>query len=634
LHRDRARRKVRGSPTVFRALRPFARPFSLWLAHRRAAAVGFVCILASGLLSLQLPGLAKRGLDALKQHEIDRAATLAEVCLLFAGIALLEATSRFIARKTLIDASRLTEERLKADLMLHIGRLPIAWFNRVRTGDVISRLTQDVELVRFMLGPLPLYGLQALVVVPGAVWLMLQVSPAVTAAAGGALLVLVLGHLLVLPRIQRHSRQVQESIAAISQRAAEDFSGVRVLMNFARARAQVKTFAGLCDQYLGHNLGLVRLRAILNLCIHASADAVVLAVLCIGGLEAAAGHITEGEMFKFLMLLGMIVWPLIATGWMLATIGQALSAARRIEELFELLPETRAGLSETLRGDVEVRSLTFTHAGKERPALLGISFTLRAGQKLGLVGPVGSGKSTLLALLLRLYEPPPHAVFVDGHDVLDLDPQALRKTFAVAPQDPFLFSDTIRGNVCFARDGDGEAAVQEAVHVSALDQDLPSLPEGLDTVIGERGITLSGGQKQRVSLARALAAGSRALVLDDTLSAVDHSTEAVILSRLRERRRGQTMIVSAHRLSAIADADQILFLREGRVVERGTHEELLAIGGEYAAAWRRQQEADALEADAGEGDGRRGFRDAGEPDRDEQDLGELAGGDLDPGATR
>ena len=296
---------------------------------------------------------------------------------------------------------------------------------------------------------------------------------------------------------------------------------------------------------------------------------------------------------------------------MFATYHRSVAAADRVEEIFALVPEPSGGQAPRLRGGVVVRDLTFRFDEQEQPALEHVSFALEPGQKLGIVGPVGSGKSTLLALLVRLYDPPRGTIFVDGVDVLDLEPRVLREAFAFAPQDPFLFSDTIRGNVTFGlpsgasgdlpSDADIDAdvavaaAVERAVHASALDQDVERFEGGLEAIVGERGITLSGGQKQRVSLARALAANRATLVLDDTLSAVDYATEAKILQRLAQARHGRSMLVATHRLMVVEDADLILVLRRGRVVESGTHDELLARGGLYAAAWALQVEERAIE---------------------------------------
>jgi ATP-binding cassette, subfamily B, multidrug efflux pump len=346
----------------------------------------------------------------------------------------------------------------------------------------------------------------------------------------------------------------------------------------------------------------VRLRGLLDVFVNVFRNLVVVAALVLGALAALAGTITLGGLFEFLLLLGTLVWPLISVGWILSAFHRAVAAADRIEEIFALAPEAQDGERPALRGSIEVRGLTFAYRGQPHAALHDVSFRLAPGQKLGLVGPVGAGKSTLIALLLRLYEPPRGSVFVDGFDVTELHPRVLRDLFALAPQDPFLFSDTIGGNVAFGRAGVDAAedpAVGAAVIDAALDQDLAQISGGLEAIVGERGITLSGGQKQRTSLARALATERSTLVLDDTLSAVDPSTEARIVGRLAER-RGQTRIVAAHRLSAVQDADLILVLEGGRILERGTHDELRRRGGWYAGVWRRQQEERALEGSAEE----------------------------------
>lgn len=532
------------------------------------------------------------------------AAGLARQCwwLLAAGVVI--ALLRFVARHLLIEVSRNLERDLKSATLAHLQRLPMAWFDRAGTGDLISRLTQDVELVRFMVGPAVLYGASAVVVVPGTLVMMSTLSPLLTTAIAVAFATLLWSSRRLLPKLEDASEKVQEAIGAVSDRALEDFMGVRLVLSFGRAAAENARLAALSQHYLDENVKLTRLRALYNLLIHVSTDCVTLAVLVVGGAQVLSGALSTGQMFEFLLLLGLVSWPLIALGWILATYPRAKAAMARIEEIFaqELEPGARApaatGASLTLRGDLEVRNLTFTYSGRSSPALQDVSLRLPAGQKLGLVGQVGSGKSTLFALLLRLYDPPRGTVFVDGHDVLDLDAVALRRTFAVAPQDPFLFSDTIAENVRFgATEQLPQQALELAVHCAALEQDLPALPRGLDTVVGERGVTLSGGQKQRTSLARALAADRPALVLDDTLSAVDHATERRILERLPRHRAGRTMLVASHRLSAIADADLIVVLDGGRVVQSGTHAQLAGAPGIYRRFHLLQTETEAMEVD-------------------------------------
>ncbi len=590
---------------MIRVLARFRRAFGLLLAHRATVAVGMLLVPVSVALSLWIPKVVGGALEqALRLAGPEAAAgpalaALSFACLQVALLSLADGVIKYFARSNLIVASRRVEEQLKNDLVAHILHLPMEWFDRARTGDLISRLTQDVEMVRFVVGPAILHGGIALLTVPFGLWLMYGISPALAGITVGSFALLLTGMLALMPRLERHSKATQEAIAAISQRAQEDFAGIRVLTNFARGGAETRALHALSEAYLGCNLRLVRLRGLMDVFVQVFRNLVVLAALALGAQAAVAGRLSAGELFTFLMLLQALVWPLISVGWILSAFHRAVAAADRIEEIFALAPEAAHGAIPELQGRLEVRDLTFHYPGTTAPALRAVSFALPAGHKLGLVGPVGAGKSALIAVLLRLYEPPRGTVFVDGIDVLDLQPKTLRGLFAIAPQDPFLFSDTIAGNVAFGRGAADASPLADAVTDAALDEDLERIQGGLTAVIGERGITLSGGQKQRVSLARALASQRKTLVLDDTLSAVDPTTEARILQRL-QRQRGRTLLVAAHRLSAVADADLILVLENGAVTERGTHDELLARGGYYALTWRRQQEEHALEGSAEE----------------------------------
>ena len=591
-----------------RKLRIFARAFSMLGAHKVPVLIGCLCVPASVALSLWIPHVVGAAIEQIRRigaHEADEASAVSALvtsCLFFAGLALADGFVKFVARSNLIVASRRVEEQLKNELVGHIARLPAQWYDKARTGDLISRLTQDVELVRFVVGPAVLHGGIALLTVPLGLWLMAQISVTLMLVTIASFTLLLISMLTVMPRLEKHSKAAQEAISAISQRSQEAFAGIRVLISFARGTDEVTRMRTLSRDYLGCNLRLVRLRALMDLLVQVFRNLVVLGALVLGARAAIRGEITLGGLFEFLLLLGAMVWPLISIGWILAAFHRAIAAAERIEEIFAIAPEAQTGITKDLQGEIEVRNLTFTYAGQMQPALRGVSFQLHPGQKLGLVGPVGSGKSTLLLLLLRLYEPPPGTIFVDGVDILALHPRTLRDHFALAPQDPFLFSDTIAGNVAFGNAGNLDAVpefLHAAVADAALDSDLTAIQGGLEALVGERGITLSGGQKQRTSLARALASGRRALILDDTLSAVDVATERRILARL-ERHRGRTTLIAAHRLSAVRDADLILVLERGEVTARGTHEELLKADGYYSDTWRRQQEEHALEGEAEE----------------------------------
>lgn len=574
--------------------RAFGRPLALLRRHWLIVVVGTLFVPVHAAVSLWMPRLLGDTLDHLATG--GERAVLRGTCFLLLVLAVIESATRYVSRKLLIDASRHVEEELKNELVAHLQRLPVAWFDRARTGDVGSRLTQDIELVRFVMGPLLLHGGSTLCLLPAGLWLMLGMDVPVTLASTAAFGVLFLVMRLLLPRLHTWSKKSQEAIADVSQRAQEDFAGIRVVQQFDLVARERAAMATKNRRYLLANLRLVRLRALLNALTHSTSGAVMLGVLCVGGYQVIGGQITIGQLFQFTGYLTLMTFPLEILGWTLATLPRAHAAGIRIAELFEVEPESAAGAAPPLRGELAVRGLTFSYPGAARPALADVTFTLAPGQKLGLVGPVGSGKSTLLALLLRFYDPPRGTVFVDGHDVLDLQPAALRSLFALASQEPFLFSDTVAANVAFALDRDAGADLDAAVEAAALDQDLPQLHAGLTTIVGERGVTLSGGQKQRVSLARALLAERPGLLLDDTLSAVDPTTERRILRGLAGQRRGRTMLVASHRLSVVADADHILVLEHGHVQEQGDHRTLLARGGLYAAAWRRQTEAQALES--------------------------------------
>jgi ATP-binding cassette subfamily B multidrug efflux pump len=540
-----------------------------------------------------MPKLLGESLDLLTAGE--GGDQLANTCWLILGLAAAEAAARFTSRRLIIDASRLVEQSMKGELITHIHRLPATWFDQARTGDVTSRLTQDVELVRFVIGPMLLHGGSTLCLLPAGLLLMLSMDVPVAISSVSVLLFVFVAMKFLVPRLHAWSKRSQEAIAEVSQQAQEDFAGVRVVQQFDRVPREVAAMATKNRRYLLANLRQVRLRALMNALMHSTAGVVMLGVLMVGGHQVITGRITVGELFQFTGYLALMTWPLQILGWTIATVPRAIAAGERLEDVFDVEPEALSGARPHLRGHLEVRDLTFSYPGAERPALRGVSFSLQAGQKLGLVGPVGSGKSTLLALLLRLYEPPPGTVFVDGHDVLDLDPRALRAVFAFAPQEPFLFSDTVHNNITFDGAAVDSDRCDEAIACAALDQDLPQLRDGLQTVVGERGVTLSGGQKQRVSLARAMLSDRPALLLDDTLSAVDPGTERRILKGLRSARAGRTVIAATHRLSVTVDADLILVLDDGAVRQQGTHDQLARTDGPYAHAWQLQTEARALE---------------------------------------
>lgn len=530
------------------------------------------------------------------------AAKLGRYALILFGIALAAGVFKYWMRRVVIGISRHVEFDLRNDLFAHFERLPAAYFQRERTGDLMSRTTNDLAAVRVMLGPGLMYFANTVVTALASLGFMLTISPKLT---GLALLPLPLISLTVWyfgDRIHDRFEEIQAHFSKLSARAQENLAGVRVVRAFAREARELDDFAGLNRGYLERNLRLIRTSGMFFPLLGFLSGLAALLVLYLGGREVVASRISLGQFVAFTVYIGMLNWPMVALGWVINIFQRGMASWGRIVEVLDeppvaaggrLAPEAGPG---GRRGEVEFRRLSFTYPGAARPALRDVSFRVPAGRTLALVGHTGCGKSTLLALLARAFEPPPGTVFLDGVDVRELDLHALRERLAVAPQDTFLFSATVAENIAYGVPREERDAVERVARVAHLDEDVRGFPLGYDTPVGERGITLSGGQRQRVAIARAVLRDAPVLVLDDCLSSVDTHTEEAVLHGLREVRRDRTTLIVSHRVSTVRDADEIVVLEDGAVAERGAHEDLLALGGRYAALHRRQQLEEELEA--------------------------------------
>ncbi len=574
---------------------PFRRILRYLPRYRWALVGGGLCVVASRVLMVAAPLLMREALQVLERGGEDTLARATTIAWSFLGVSALAGALAWLQRLLLIGTSRSVERDLKQDLFGHVERLPVSFFDQNRTGDLLSRLTSDVEAVRWVIGPGPMYIASTLVLFPLTVFTMYRISAPVTLSTMVPLLGIILVVRFLAPSIMRRQRAVRDRIGDLSARAQESFAGARVVRAYATEDIETRAFSDENESLVDETLGLARRRAVLQASVYALGRVAELIVLMVGGFLLMDGRLGFGDLGAFLAYMGMLIWPMISVGWVVGAVQRAIAAVQRIDEIFQV-PEERSVTREPaapdvpIRGGLKVRNLTFTYPGSSEPALRDVSLDVRPGRTLALVGPVGGGKSTVLALLPRLYEPPPGAIELDGVDVARIPLDRLREAFAYVPQDAFLFSDTIRGNLAYAVEG--ELAPEQAVAAATtagLARDLQSFPRGLDTVVGERGLTLSGGQKQRATLARALLRRAPILVLDDALSSVDTQTEARILERLREEMGRRTVLIVAHRLSTVRDADTIVVLDRGRVVEAGTHEALLAAGGWYAKTYANQR---------------------------------------------
>jgi len=579
-----------------RGLRVFARVLRHYRRHAAATLAGSACVVAGALLGMVVPGIVRRAVDAL-----GAGADLGPIMPLVALVPAVTAGSGlllFAQRRMLVAVSRHLEHELRVELHDHILRLPPAFFMGQRIGDLLTRATSDVAAVRTAIGPGFMYALNTLSVMVAATVMMVRIHPTLTAVSLAVVPLVALVTRGFGSRIHVRWGKAQESLSSYTARLQEHLVGLRVLRAYACEESEQATMHAHNQDYVEASRRLIVLQALFQPLLQATVGLSFVAVLAIGGNAVRSGAITLGQFVEYNLYLVRLIWPMIAVGFVVNLVQRGAASMARIESIFAQppLPE----LVEQPRGDddaergpaaVEIRDLHFAYPGADgATALIGLHVTIAPGERLALVGGVGAGKSTLLSLLPRLLEPPRGSVLIDGRDVRDLPLARLRRDVGLVPQGSFLFSATLRENIALAVPDAAEDEVLAAAIAAGLEVDLRALPDGLDTRVGERGVTLSGGQRQRVAIARALITRPRLLLLDDCLSAVDPKTEKIILDLLPRT----TVVLATHRLAAAELCDTVVVLDGGRILEQGSPRELASGDTRYAhllALQRLEQES-------------------------------------------
>ena len=595
---------------MFKSLKPLS-PYLR--KYRGTFAIGALCVLCNNGIWILFPIVIRSAVQALNTEVSVR--TLARYALYLMGVSLAKGVFQYLTRWILIGVSREIEFDLRNDLFAHLEGLSYSFYQRTRTGDIMARMTNDLNAVRMLVGPGIMYTANTIVFTAVSLAFMLSISPKMTLFAFLPLPVFSIVVQYFGRQIHERFERIQAMFSDISARAQENFSGARLIRAYVQEEAEIELFERENEEYIGRSLRLVRLMGMLWPTLTTLLGVAIVIVLLVGGREVIQHRINVGDFAAFNTNMVQLTWPIIALGWVINIFQRGTASLGRIANLLSEEPAiTDAGVwadgaPEVVLGEIEFRNLTFrygptlqTAAGNDGHAgddvLHGVNLRVPAGTSLAIVGPTGSGKSTLVSLIPRIYDAAPGSVLIDGRPIREFPLEVLRRNIGFVPQETFLFSDTFLENIAFGAQDATEAEVRRAAEAANIAADIEGFPDGYNTLVGERGLMLSGGQKQRTAIARALIRNPRILVLDDALASVDTQTEDRILNHLREVMQGRTTIFISHRVSTVRNADRIAVLRDGKIVEYGAHDELIARNGYYTELHERQLLEEELEKES------------------------------------
>jgi ATP-binding cassette subfamily B protein len=542
-------------------------------------------------MTVYLPILLKDAIDELQKSTTTD--ILLKYSALIIGASIIGGIFRYSIRQTIIVVSREIEYDLRGDFWAHIQKLPLRYFQNNSTGNIMSHATNDINAIRSFIGPAVMYSIDTSVRLSIVVVIMMSMNFSLTIYALLPLPFLSYGVFRVGKLIHEKYVKIQENFSQLTTRAQENFSGIRVIKSYVREENEIKRWGELSKEFLKKNMNLVRIQALISPILTVITGISIIVVIWIGGGKVISGEMSLGEIAAFVAYLSILIWPVIAFGWVMNIIQQAEASMKRLNKIFaepyeiDDSDKTDSSIKE-LKGEIEFKNVTFRYSDNLPEVLKNINIKIPVGSTLAIVGHTGAGKTSLINLIPRLYDVPDGEVLIDGKDVKKIPLDVLRTNIAVVQQESFLFSDTVYGNISYGLREIDKEKVKEVSRIANFDKDVETFSNGYDTIVGERGITFSGGQKQRASLARAIATDPKILILDDSFSAVDTQTEEGILKNLREFMKNRTSIIISHRISTVKDADNIIVIHNETIAEQGTHNELVALNGIYADLHYRQ----------------------------------------------